>query len=225
MKYQPRTTTGRYTSRKEAERQRILKAQQVLAGLMIVPMLYGSLLGILNAPTTQSFVSPAPDNFFTTVNDYRIIGTLFAKEAEEVAASSVLSVDEATSSAGLIEIPPTPTPLPKNVSQHSVKVIREIFGEHADKGIKMLTTCENSTLNPHAINKANRNGTWDVGIWQINVDPANTEEVERLKDPVYNTQRAWAKFTSKGNTFYHWTCGYVVGDYTYLDYLRGKPQN
>lgn len=118
---------------------------------------------------------------------------------------------------------------PEEVSKSSLKeqIIEKIktkFQEDADKAIQMLSTCENRSLSPTAINKANSNGTWDVGVFQINVDPSNTTEVEKLKNIDYNIERAFKKFISKNRTFYHWTCGYVVGDYTYLDYLRGvKP--
>lgn len=88
----------------------------------------------------------------------------------------------------------------------------------------MLKKCENSKLDPNIINKANRNGTWDVGLWQINVNPADTAEVERLKDPTYNTKIAWGKFNAHNKTFYLWTCGHVVGDYTYVHALKAKKK-
>ncbi len=118
---------------------------------------------------------------------------------------------------------PTATPTPKFIPTSEIeKTIVSIFGVHAEKGIKMLKTCENSKLDPTIINKANRNGTWDVGLWQINVKPSNVEEVERLKDPVYNTKIAWQKFTAHNMKFYLWTCGHVVGDYTYVHALNAK---
>jgi len=48
-------------------------------------------------------------------------------------------------------------------------IIREIFGKDAERGIKMLRECENSTLNPEAINW-NGNGTKDVGLFQVNLE-------------------------------------------------------
>lgn len=45
--------------------------------------------------------------------------------------------------------------------------IYEVFGEDAERGIKMLKECENKSMNPEAVNW-NGNGTFDAGTWQIN---------------------------------------------------------
>lgn len=100
--------------------------------------------------------------------------------------------------------------------------IHEVFGDRGNDAIKMLKTCENKSFDPKEVSPLNSNGTVDVGIFQVNADPKNTEEVEKLKDWEYNIQRAYKKFEAKKRTFYYWTCGHVVGDYTYVDYLRGK---
>lgn len=60
----------------------------------------------------------------------------------------------------------------------------------------LLRAGENQAENPSAINY-NSNGTLDVGLFQINVDPNNTAEVERLKNPVYNATRAAEIFKSR----------------------------
>ncbi len=62
----------------------------------------------------------------------------------------------------------------------------------------LLRAGENMAENPQAINK-NSNGSWDVGLFQINVDPKNIAEVERLKDPLYNTMRAGQIFKQRLN--------------------------
>ncbi|MCK9371241.1 transglycosylase SLT domain-containing protein [Candidatus Dojkabacteria bacterium] len=62
----------------------------------------------------------------------------------------------------------------------------------------LLRAGENQAENPSAINY-NSNGTLDVGLFQINVDPRNRAEVERLKNPVYNAMRAAEIFKSRMN--------------------------
>ena len=116
-------------------------------------------------------------------------------------------------------------PVPLNCTTEKCKILSylvEKFQGDADKAITMIRTCENSSFNPHAINKANRNKTWDVGIMMINVDPSNTDEVLKLQDYRYNIDRGYAKYKAHKNTFYLWTCGNRVGDYTYLNKLRGE---
>lgn len=100
--------------------------------------------------------------------------------------------------------------------------IHEVFGDRADDAIKMLKTCENKSFDPQVVSPLNDNGSVDVGLFQINTDPKNTDEVEKLKNWEYNIQRAYKKFEAKYRTFYYWTCGNVAGDYTYVDYLKGK---
>lgn len=115
----------------------------------------------------------------------------------------------------------------KTQKQQVMAYLIERFGDSADDAITILNKCENSSFDPTLINKGNNNGTWDVGVMQINVDPNNTAEVERLKDYKYNIDRGYEKFkTGDGgkhkNSFYLWTCGYEVGHYTYLNRLRGE---
>lgn len=90
----------------------------------------------------------------------------------------------------------------------------------------MLETCENSTLSPTRVSGLNiqKSGrrSYDVGVWQINADESDKVEIEKLKNHKYNTDRAYAKFKAKGNTFYLWSCGHVANDRTYVDALKGK---
>lgn len=117
---------------------------------------------------------------------------------------------------------PVPTLNPTTQKQEILKYIVEKFGDRAADAITMLNKCENHGLRTDTINKGNSNGTWDVGVFQINVDPKDTAEVEKLKDWKYNVDRAYQKFHSKNDTFYMWTCGDFVGDRTYVHALRGK---
>lgn len=103
---------------------------------------------------------------------------------------------------------------------HIVDLIVKYFGDEAQNALKIVGTCENGKWNPTATNQ-NRNGTLDIGIFQHNVKPDNFAEIERLKNPEYNIKLAYKKFHAHNNTFYLWTCGYVVGHYTYLDRING----
>ena len=91
-------------------------------------------------------------------------------------------------------------------------IIREIFGKDAERGIKMLRECENSTLNPEAINW-NTNGTFDFGVWQINAVHGYTRE--QLKDPRFNTKVAYKLFKAAGYSFSPWACAEIAGDRPY----------
>lgn len=55
--------------------------------------------------------------------------------------------------------------------------------------IKLIVQSENGKEDPQHIND-NGNGTVDVGLGQINVSKGDTEEIERLKNPEYNIQKA-----------------------------------
>lgn len=106
--------------------------------------------------------------------------------------------------------------------QQIMAYLVQVFGDRADDAITMINTCENSSFSSQTINKGNNNGTWDVGVMQINVDPKNTEEVEKLKGYKYNIDRAYLKYKAHKNTFYLWSCGDRAGDYTYKMRLEGK---
>lgn len=53
----------------------------------------------------------------------------------------------------------------------------------------LLRAGENKAENPLAINK-NNDGTVDVGLYQINTNANNVDEIKRLQNPLYNTQKA-----------------------------------
>jgi hypothetical protein len=104
--------------------------------------------------------------------------------------------------------------------------IVEKFQDDAANAITMIRKCENSSFDPRRVSGLNiqKSGrrSYDVGIFQINVDEENLDEIEKLKGWRYNIDQAYAKYKAHNNTFYLWTCGYVVGDYTYVDKLQGK---
>lgn len=118
---------------------------------------------------------------------------------------------------------PEPTPAGTE-KQQIMHYIVEKFGERANDAIAMLSTCENHKLDPKAVNRGNTNGTCDVGVFQINTT-CDSPEYYKLMDWKYNIDRAYEKYSSKKNTFYYWTCAYVVKDYSYLDAIRGVKRN
>jgi len=112
----------------------------------------------------------------------------------------------------------TPEPKVEYKPENEVeKYIVKIFGDDAERGIRMLKTCENRSLATNAINY-NSNGTWDFGLWQINEVHGYT--IEQLSDHKFNTRVAYKIFKMGGNSFYYWTCGYVAGDDTYAANVR-----
>lgn len=115
------------------------------------------------------------------------------------------------------EMKPTPSPSPTEKPKPTVEeYIIQVFGEvDGERGLKMLKTCENSTLNPTAINW-NSNGTWDFGTWQVNQIHGYTQE--ELSDPYFNTDVAYKIYKNAGNSFYPWTCSYTIGEVPF--YLR-----
>lgn len=127
---------------------------------------------------------------------------------------------------------PTQTPAPQQTLEQKILIyLVQVFGDDADKAIVMIKTCENGTFSPTRMSGVNfhKDGrkTIDVGVMQINVDVENTKEIERLKDYKYNIDRGYEKYKmgdgrKHRNSFYLWTCGHVVGDYTYVDRMNGR---
>lgn len=122
--------------------------------------------------------------------------------------------NQAKEEVGAIQVvvpTPTPTtpPTPTTQRQDIENYVREVFGDDADRGIKMLEECENRTLGVDRINW-NSNGTWDFGLWQINQVHGYTRE--QLVDYKFNTDVAYKIFTNAGNSFSPWTCAEVAGD-------------
>lgn len=100
-----------------------------------------------------------------------------------------------------------------------INYIAQKFQKDADEAIAIVRTCENGTFDPYRVSGLNiqKSGrrSYDVGIFQINVDENNTEEIERLKDWKYNVDRAYSKYKASKNTFYQWSCSHVVNQKNY----------
>lgn len=85
--------------------------------------------------------------------------------------------------------------------------IKEVFGSHADTAFKLLS-CENSKLNPDAVNTAGNypEGSRDIGVFQINEFWQKTQG-KFLFNWRINVQIAHQLYTENGNSFKLWTCG------------------
>lgn len=139
-----------------------------------------------------------------------VFGTRFIESKQVIVyANEELSSGEDTVSEPRDDTAVEATPLPARDDNPIENYIHEVFGEDAERGIKMLKECENKSMNPEALNW-NGNGTNDFGLWQINSIHGYTHE--QLADPNFNTDVAYQIFKSGGESFYFWTCGYIAGD-------------
>lgn len=109
------------------------------------------------------------------------------------------------------EVKTTPTPTPTEAPHPIKDKIREVFGRHADKAFKLLE-CENSTLNPQAVNTYGNTpaGSRDIGVFQIN-EYWQGVNAKFLLDPDLNVRIAWRIYTDSDYTFRMWTCGKRLG--------------
>lgn len=104
---------------------------------------------------------------------------------------------------------PTTPPAPTTQRQEIENYVREVFGDDAERGLRMLEECENRTLGVDRINW-NSNGTWDFGLWQINQVHGYTRE--QLADYKFNTDVAYKIFVNAGYSYSPWTCAETAGD-------------
>jgi len=122
--------------------------------------------------------------------------------------------DQVKEKVGAIQVVvPTPTPTtpssPTTQRQEIENYVREVFGDDAERGLRMLEECENRTLGVDRINW-NSNGTWDFGLWQINQVHGYTRE--QLADYKFNTDVAYKIFVNAGYSYSAWTCAETAGD-------------
>ena len=89
--------------------------------------------------------------------------------------------------------------------------IRAVFGEHAEKALKVLS-CENASLNPKAVNH-NKDAahSTDYGVFQINDHWQGVSNTHFLTDPSINVRMAWNIYKRDGYSFKLWTCGRKLG--------------
>lgn len=107
---------------------------------------------------------------------------------------------------------PTPTPQYDSQQQQIIGYIKSTFGEYTERAMQLLS-CENSSLNPVAINTAGNYpvGSEDIGVFQINNYWNDIGNVDLLEDPQVNVAVAWKKFKDSGYSFNQWTCGRELG--------------
>lgn len=88
--------------------------------------------------------------------------------------------------------------------------IKQVFGKDSDKAFKVLK-CENSSLNPNAVNTAGNYpaGSKDIGVFQIN-DHWQAVQGKFLKNWKVNIEIAYQIFKENGD-FHLWTCGRRLG--------------
>lgn len=89
--------------------------------------------------------------------------------------------------------------------------IKRVFGEDYDKAKKVLS-CENSSLNPDAVNTAGNYppGSRDIGVFQIN-EYWQATQGKFLFNWKINIQIAHQLFMENGKQFNLWTCGRRLG--------------
>jgi hypothetical protein len=100
-------------------------------------------------------------------------------------------------------------------------VIYEAFGKKHFTNAVRIAYCE-SKLNPKAINRANRNGTTDRGLFQLN-DGGTMQRLgvkaQQAFDPTVNARAARVLFEDRG--WQPWSCQYV---YRVLDKYKAKDR-
>lgn len=103
---------------------------------------------------------------------------------------------------------PTPTVDPNQAIKDE---INDVFGKDADKAFRLLK-CENSSLNPNAINTAGNypKGSRDMGIFQIN-EYWEGVNGRFLLNPDINIRIAYQLYMENGRKFSLWTCGRKLG--------------
>lgn len=89
--------------------------------------------------------------------------------------------------------------------------IVEVFEEDALDAMNVLK-CENGNLNPNAVNY-NRNGSRDLGVFQLNDNYWGGEENFDYKT---NIDKAYTIFVRAGKLWTPWTCSHRVFQENYL---------
>lgn len=88
-----------------------------------------------------------------------------------------------------------------------IDFIKQTFGDDAPKAFQLLG-CENSSLNPHAVNTAGNfpKGSRDLGIFQVN-EYWQGVNAKFLLDYKINVMIAKKIFDDDGGSFKMWSCG------------------
>lgn len=137
------------------------------------------------------------------------LGIAYA-QAPSVVPVSPLGPDSLTSVAPQIALvqadqgeAPALSPSPLSVEDKIMKAWGKAEGPRA---WKIVSECENKGLDPKAINH-NRNGTLDVGIFQVNTVHGYSKEW--LMDVDNNIEAAYKIYQASG--WSAWSCSHVIG--------------
>lgn len=89
--------------------------------------------------------------------------------------------------------------------------VKQTFGDDAPKAFELLS-CENSSLNPNAVNTAGNfpPGSRDLGTFQIN-EYWQGVNAKFLTDYKINTMIAKKIYDDSGHSFKMWSCGRRLG--------------
>jgi len=134
--------------------------------------------------------------------------TQWAKKTFDVVAyaptASKAYADTYTAGSAKI-ITPTPSISPIHTE------IEQVFGSDSPKAFKLLS-CENSSLNPDAVNTAGNYpaGSRDIGVFQIN-EYWQKVNAKFLFNSDINIRMAYQLYKENGNSFRLWTCGRKFG--------------
>lgn len=112
--------------------------------------------------------------------------------------------------SSLIVVSPSPVPHVLTEKEQIINYIVEVFGEDAPEAFNVLH-CENRNLDPKAINH-NRNGSQDLGIFQLNNRYWGGEENLNWKT---NIDKAKIVFDRAGKSWKPWTCSTRIGVKSY----------
>lgn len=132
--------------------------------------------------------------------------------ARQAEAMTIISPLPSTASPSAVTATPTPSVAQAEpTGGEAAEIVREIFGEHADKAFAVLK-CENSSLNPKAVNTAGNTpaGSRDIGVFQINEYWQGVHS-KFLFDARTNITMAWQIYRDSGYSFKMWTCGRNLG--------------
>lgn len=133
------------------------------------------------------------------------------------AEEKVVKIDAVVTSTPSATATPSATPSAiKNAVYDEIRAdIVAVFGSHAPKAFKLLS-CENSSLNPNAVNH-NKDAvkSTDYGVFQINDYwqgiRHDGKAQQLLLDPKINVRIAWRLYEDNGYQFGLWTCGRKLG--------------
>lgn len=160
-------------------------------------LLFGAFTLMVFTPIKWEVV-PAVEEFFAGETI-----TIYASEKPKtITPTPTISEGQGSEDMGSV-----PEPAVLGEYEEMRELIKEVFGDHADKAFKLLE-CENRGLDPKAVNTAGNypEGSRDIGLFQIN-EYWQGVNAKFLFDAELNTRIAYKIFKDSDYTFKMWTCG------------------